>query len=236
MIGWDLIWVRSARPRSPRAGAGTSTASWADWELRCQEFISGSPTATAGAVDPPAVFVALAMMVVLIIGIKLSAWVNATITTQTADRRRHHPHRRLLPRVQRELDAVHPTVAVNRLLRGRRRAAAALPDLRHRHRLRPDRRVHRTRRSCSFAYLGFDIVATLSEVKNPQRTMPIGIIASLAIATVLYIIDVADLHRDPAVRPAQRGGARGAPMAATGVPAAGSSSRSASQSNHRRDP
>ncbi|WP_141430489.1 amino acid permease [Bacillus sp. 03113] len=40
-----------------------------------------------------------------------------------------------------------------------------------------------------FAYLGFDAVATAAEeVKNPQRNMPIGIIASLAVCTVLYII------------------------------------------------
>jgi basic amino acid/polyamine antiporter, APA family len=39
-----------------------------------------------------------------------------------------------------------------------------------------------------FAYIGFDVIATASEeVKNPKRDMPIGIIASLAICTVLYI-------------------------------------------------
>jgi basic amino acid/polyamine antiporter, APA family len=40
-----------------------------------------------------------------------------------------------------------------------------------------------------FAYIGFDIVATTSEeARNPQRDMPIGILASLAICTVLYIL------------------------------------------------
>ncbi|MBC1793442.1 amino acid permease [Listeria booriae] len=40
-----------------------------------------------------------------------------------------------------------------------------------------------------FAYIGFDAVSTASEeVKNPQRNMPIGIIASLAICTLLYIL------------------------------------------------
>ncbi|EPZ39155.1 L-aspartate transporter [Anoxybacillus ayderensis] len=39
-----------------------------------------------------------------------------------------------------------------------------------------------------FAYLGFDAVSTAAEeVRNPQRNMPIGIIASLAICTLLYI-------------------------------------------------
>jgi len=39
-----------------------------------------------------------------------------------------------------------------------------------------------------FAYIGFDAVSTAAqEAKNPQRDMPIGIIASLIICTVLYI-------------------------------------------------
>jgi APA family basic amino acid/polyamine antiporter len=40
-----------------------------------------------------------------------------------------------------------------------------------------------------FAYIGFDAVSTTAEeAKNPQRDLPIGIIASLAICTVLYIL------------------------------------------------
>jgi basic amino acid/polyamine antiporter, APA family len=39
-----------------------------------------------------------------------------------------------------------------------------------------------------FAYIGFDAVSTAAqEAKNPQRDMPIGILGSLAICTVLYI-------------------------------------------------
>ena len=40
-----------------------------------------------------------------------------------------------------------------------------------------------------FAYIGFDAVSTAAqEAKNPQRDMPIGMLASLGICTVLYII------------------------------------------------
>jgi APA family basic amino acid/polyamine antiporter len=40
-----------------------------------------------------------------------------------------------------------------------------------------------------FAYIGFDAVSTAAqEAKNPQRDLPIGILASLAICTVLYIV------------------------------------------------
>ncbi len=40
-----------------------------------------------------------------------------------------------------------------------------------------------------FAFLGFDIVATSAEeVKDPQRTLPRGILGGLALVTVLYIL------------------------------------------------
>lgn len=40
-----------------------------------------------------------------------------------------------------------------------------------------------------FAYIGFDAVSTAAqEAKNPQRDMPIGILGSLIICTVLYVL------------------------------------------------
>jgi APA family basic amino acid/polyamine antiporter len=40
-----------------------------------------------------------------------------------------------------------------------------------------------------FAYIGFDAVSTAAqESKNPQKDMPVGILASLGISTVLYIL------------------------------------------------
>jgi APA family basic amino acid/polyamine antiporter len=45
-----------------------------------------------------------------------------------------------------------------------------------------------------FAYIGFDSVSThAEEARNPQRDVPIGIIASLAMCTVLYILVAAVL-------------------------------------------
>jgi APA family basic amino acid/polyamine antiporter len=40
-----------------------------------------------------------------------------------------------------------------------------------------------------FAYIGFDAVSTAAqEAKNPQRDVPIGILASLVVCTVLYVL------------------------------------------------
>ena len=40
-----------------------------------------------------------------------------------------------------------------------------------------------------FAYIGFDAVSTAAqEAKNPQRDMPIGIIGSLVVCTILYVL------------------------------------------------
>ncbi|MBK9108267.1 MAG: amino acid permease [Saprospiraceae bacterium] len=40
-----------------------------------------------------------------------------------------------------------------------------------------------------FAYIGFDAVSTLAqEAKNPQKDMPVGILGSLVVCTILYIL------------------------------------------------
>src|SRR5262249_37600303 len=49
--------------------------------------------------------------------------------------------------------------------------------------------IHQGAAIVFFAYIGFDAVSTAAEeTKNPQRTMPIGILGSLAICTIIYVI------------------------------------------------
>ncbi|HEY5907072.1 MAG TPA: amino acid permease, partial [Vicinamibacteria bacterium] len=49
--------------------------------------------------------------------------------------------------------------------------------------------IHQGAAIVFFAYIGFDAVSTAAEeTKNPQKSMPIGILGSLAICTVLYVI------------------------------------------------
>ena len=56
-----------------------------------------------------------------------------------------------------------------------------------------------------FAYIGFDAVSTAAqEAKNPKRDMPIGILGSLVICTVLYVAVGVRADRHRALRPAQR--------------------------------
>ena len=39
-----------------------------------------------------------------------------------------------------------------------------------------------------FSYVGFDTASTTAlEARNPQRDLPLGIIAALVISTVLYV-------------------------------------------------
>ena len=61
--------------------------------------------------------------------------------------------------------------------------------------------------SIFFAYVGFDAVSTAAEeTKNPQRNMPIGLIGSLGICTIFYILVAAgvigSVGADPVMGPA----------------------------------
>ena len=61
-----------------------------------------------------------------------------------------------------------------------------------------------------FAYIGFDQAATTAqEARNPQRDLPIGIIAALLISTVLYVVMAAVMTGMVPYEQLERLGARG---------------------------
>ncbi len=56
--------------------------------------------------------------------------------------------------------------------------------------------------SIFFAYVGFDAVSTAAEeTKNPQRNMPIGLIGSLAICTIFYLLVAAGVIGSVSAQP-----------------------------------
>jgi APA family basic amino acid/polyamine antiporter len=51
------------------------------------------------------------------------------------------------------------------------------------------RGIHQGAAIVFFAYIGFDAISTAAEeTKNPQKTMPVGILVSLGICTVIYVV------------------------------------------------
>ena len=51
------------------------------------------------------------------------------------------------------------------------------------------RGIHQGAAIIFFAYIGFDAISTAAEeTKNPQRNLPIGILAGLAVCTVIYVV------------------------------------------------
>src|SRR6267378_4908807 len=64
-------------------------------------------------------------------------------------------------------------------------------DMRNYHPFAPNgfRGIHQGAAIVFFAYIGFDAILTAAEeTKNPQRSLPIGILGGLAICTVIYMI------------------------------------------------
>jgi len=135
-------------------------------------LVNGSVAMTGALINLPAVAIVAAISGLVYVGISQSAWVNSIIVTikvvvillflafslQFVNPDNWVP---FIP------DAIVDENGVSRFgMHGVIRASAVV----------------------FFAYIGFDAVSTAAgEAKNPQRDMPIGILGSLVICTVLYI-------------------------------------------------
>ena len=192
IIGWDLVLEYAA-------GAATVGVGWSghfvsllnDVGIVLPPTLTNSPTAwctaanvrdavagcahvglnlTGAILNAPAVFVVALMSTILVIGIKESATVNNFIVILKLSiilliffvgLAHFHPAN-LKPFVPPNTGD-WGTYGPSGILRG-----AGL---------------------VFFAYIGFDAVSTAAqEAKNPQKDMPIGILGSLAICTVLYVV------------------------------------------------
>lgn len=75
--------------------------------------------------------------------------------------------------------------------------------------------------SIFFAYVGFDAVSTAAEeTKNPQRNMPIGLIGSLGICTIFYMLVAAGVIGGVGAQPMLDAAGNGLPTGSTELAAA----------------
>lgn len=174
IIGWDLVLEYAV-------GAATVGISWsgylvkflAGFDIHLPDSLTAGPW-DGGIVNLPAVFIIVLMSLLLMKGTKESATVNAVIVTlkvgvvltfiilgwQYINTSNYDPY--LIPAT----DPGHEGF-FDHGFGGVIRAAAIV----------------------FFAYIGFDAVSTAAqETKNPKRNMPIGILGSLLICTVLYLL------------------------------------------------
>jgi APA family basic amino acid/polyamine antiporter len=184
MIGWDLILEFTL-------GAATVAKGWSAYLVSVLETLGmtvppGIYAATEGfSHDFLALIVVAIVSVILVIGIKLSSQVNLAITAI-----------KLLVTVfiigfgvwfikGANLTPFIPPPASG----GEELQAFLLPSILGIDTIYGFTGVFTAAALVFFAFIGFDIVATTAEeARNPQRDMPIGILASLGICTLLYIL------------------------------------------------
>ena len=170
IIGWDLVLEYAV-------GAATVSISWSRYLVKFFGYydIHLSPSLTlspfdGGIINLPAVFISVLMSLLLIRGSRESAFINGIIVTLKVAV--------VLIFIALGWKYIHPENYTPYIppntgkfgefgFSGIIRAAAIV----------------------FFAYIGFDAVSTAAqEAKNPNRDMPIGILLSLAICTILYIL------------------------------------------------
>ncbi|MBV1837360.1 amino acid permease [Acetobacter estunensis] len=179
IIGWDLVLEYAV-------GAATVSVSWsgyvnsllAGWGIHLPARLVASPfetvhlpdgTLTTGVANLPAAFILMAVSALLIRGTSESAKVNAVIVTI-----------KLLVIAAFiafgisyiETANYHPFIPPNTGTFGQFGLSG----------------IMRAAGTVFFAYVGFDALSTAAqETRNPKRDMPIGILGSLAICTLVYV-------------------------------------------------
>jgi APA family basic amino acid/polyamine antiporter len=169
IIGWDLTLEYAV-------GAATVSVSWSKYLVRLLgTFGLSFPAALTkspfegGIVNLPAIFIILVISVILIIGISESAKFNAWI-------------------VALKVAIVLLVIVLGFFYINHANYVPFVPQNTGEFGSFGWSGVMRAAGVIFFAYIGFDAVSTAAqETKNPQRDMPIGIIGSLAVCTLLYV-------------------------------------------------
>ncbi|MBK9799394.1 MAG: amino acid permease [Bacteroidetes bacterium] len=184
IIGWDLVLEYAL-------GAATVSIAWSEYLNKllhiffdtsipfewCHSPFEVSASGASGLINLPALFILFLLTVLLIRGTKESAFVNGLIViTKVAivilfigfgwsfiNPMNHTPY---IPEASLFTDSQGVTHNYGGIL-GILGAAGVV----------------------FFAFIGFDAVSTAAqEAKNPRKDMPIGILGSLVICTILYIL------------------------------------------------
>jgi APA family basic amino acid/polyamine antiporter len=175
IIGWDLILEYAMGAAAVAASfSGYANSVLTDWGLALPYWLLNGPfgdgdAGVAGIINLPAVVIILVCSLLLLRGVNESAWVNSIIVVV-------------------KLAVIILFIALGL---GSVKAANYVP-------FPPPYDpatgafgwpgVFRAASTIFFAYIGFETVSTAAqECRNPQRDMPIGMLASLVICTVLYI-------------------------------------------------
>jgi len=170
IIGWDLVLEYAV-------GAATVSISWSRYLIKFLDSfgLHLDPAFTVGPWDGgyinlPAVFIVVLMSLLLIKGTSESAKVNAVI-------------------VAIKVLVVIIFIALGWGYINTDNYTPYIPDNTGKFGEFGFSGIIRAAAIVFFAYIGFDAVSTAAqEAKNPKKDMPIGILGSLAICTVLYIL------------------------------------------------
>jgi APA family basic amino acid/polyamine antiporter len=166
MIGWDLILEYAVGSMTVAIGwSGYFQRILAGFGVTLPQWMAAAPP--AGVINLPAVLIVLVITALLVIGVRESARFNAVM-------------------VAIKVAAVLFFIAVGF---GKVDTSNWSPFAPY-----GWSGIMGAGAVVFFAYIGFDAVSTTAEeAKNPKRDLPIGIIASLVICTVLYIVVAAIL-------------------------------------------
>jgi basic amino acid/polyamine antiporter, APA family len=170
IIGWDLVLEYAV-------GAATVSISWSRYlgkflgtfGIHIDDSLMLSPF-EGGIINLPAVFIVMVMSLILIRGTQESAFVNNII-------------------VLLKVSVVLIFIAVGWQYIKPENYTPYIPENTGKFGEFGFSGIIRAAAIVFFAYIGFDAVSTAAqEAKNPKRDMPIGILLSLAICTILYIL------------------------------------------------
>ncbi len=169
IIGWDLVLEYAV-------GAATVSVSWSKYLVRLLgTFGLSFPAAftkspfEGGIVNLPAIFIICVISIILIVGIQESARFNGWI-------------------VALKVAIVLLVIGLGFAYINHANYVPFIPPNTGERGAFGWSGVMRAAGVIFFAYIGFDAVSTAAqETKKPQRDMPIGIIGSLAVCTLLYV-------------------------------------------------